>query len=637
MPISKIEEFAKNGQKSTEGIILENGFPIEEKPARQWFNYLFNTSAKKTNEVIEALELQKFDTGISVVSKNLGQIKRTQSDKNNDYVDIRDFTRPTDADHTTGLIAAATVALAQKKKLQGAGTYYIKSGDVSFRFLELELGACTFIVDKPYKIILGGNGGSGLNPNQTIGNVRNPEYEYDTEVISNPTIQVMGAKNQYIKIGFVQYLQFYMTTDPSTYPRDASQAYNTFDIAYAIKISIDTDPTYADQPKVDGAGTANQWFNENMINLNRCYGFYMRGSYQHNHNIITGGSFENNSIIRCEVGNKNHFKRMRFEGLDITVYFGEETIGNTVEKSCFGSVGNFWIPPATTDLGQLNSVRTIYDSTAHKRSIMSISELDNIHDKQFYTAYLRGASNKYIKSKTAAFSVVGSSNMFELNMKDYLLAQITGEANAYYLFRVNVFGSDKQPLTNLSMLNVDTTLTPHATANRFEAGFSTTARFASHDARIRYVTVEVLTLNDFNRQKARNIEVFVNSLLPLTQLKLKDVGQSNKTKVVTTKPTQFVGQLGDTIQNFDGTQYTCRHMIYTSLTATSSSAAINVAEFYNVVSTTTLVNDLIGIELDNNSVHWTTVATISGGAITLTTALPSTASVNNNVYISRLI
>lgn len=117
MPISKIEEFAKNGQKSTEGIILENGFPQEEKPARQWFNYILNSLSLKTNEIADSINLissevtsQKNDTGIIVVPQLENQVERSQSQKNTDFVHIKTFGVIGDgiADDTAALIKAIT-------------------------------------------------------------------------------------------------------------------------------------------------------------------------------------------------------------------------------------------------------------------------------------------------------------------------------------------------------------------------------------------------------------------------------------------------------------------------------------------------------------------------------------------------
>ena len=54
MAINKLPEFAKDGQKNTDDLVLTDGFPVLKKPARQWFNWLFNTLTAKINEIIDA-------------------------------------------------------------------------------------------------------------------------------------------------------------------------------------------------------------------------------------------------------------------------------------------------------------------------------------------------------------------------------------------------------------------------------------------------------------------------------------------------------------------------------------------------------------------------------------------------------
>jgi len=53
MAIMKLPEFAKEGQKNTDDLDQEKGFPVNIKPARQWFNYLFNNLTKTINQVID--------------------------------------------------------------------------------------------------------------------------------------------------------------------------------------------------------------------------------------------------------------------------------------------------------------------------------------------------------------------------------------------------------------------------------------------------------------------------------------------------------------------------------------------------------------------------------------------------------
>jgi len=50
--INNLIEFAENGEKDITGLNQTNGFPAALKPARQWFNFLFNSLTSKINEVI---------------------------------------------------------------------------------------------------------------------------------------------------------------------------------------------------------------------------------------------------------------------------------------------------------------------------------------------------------------------------------------------------------------------------------------------------------------------------------------------------------------------------------------------------------------------------------------------------------
>ena len=61
MAIEKLLEFAKDGQKNTDHLNLTDGFPVNKKPARQWFNWLFNNMTYKVNEIIDADFIPKTD------------------------------------------------------------------------------------------------------------------------------------------------------------------------------------------------------------------------------------------------------------------------------------------------------------------------------------------------------------------------------------------------------------------------------------------------------------------------------------------------------------------------------------------------------------------------------------------------
>lgn len=55
MSIEKLEEFARDGERSENGLVILDGFPRYEKPARQWFNSLFNRFSNKINTLVDAV------------------------------------------------------------------------------------------------------------------------------------------------------------------------------------------------------------------------------------------------------------------------------------------------------------------------------------------------------------------------------------------------------------------------------------------------------------------------------------------------------------------------------------------------------------------------------------------------------
>lgn len=53
MSIEKLIEFATTGDRNTDELDLDRGFPSRIYPARQWFNWLFNSLTVKINEIID--------------------------------------------------------------------------------------------------------------------------------------------------------------------------------------------------------------------------------------------------------------------------------------------------------------------------------------------------------------------------------------------------------------------------------------------------------------------------------------------------------------------------------------------------------------------------------------------------------
>lgn len=96
MSIEKLEVFASQADKNTDGITLKYGFPSAEKPARQWFNWLFYTQTSKINEVAD-LANSNF-TRVKDIDLKYEQLKRDTTKQLQDTAsslqDVRDYADP---------------------------------------------------------------------------------------------------------------------------------------------------------------------------------------------------------------------------------------------------------------------------------------------------------------------------------------------------------------------------------------------------------------------------------------------------------------------------------------------------------------------------------------------------------------
>lgn len=110
--MDKLEEFSLNGPKNIDGLTLVSGFPSNKKPARQWFNWLFNSLTKKINEIIDgkldaeanAVSAGKLETGRKITFT--GVVKGTGT-----FDGSQDITIDTTDGGTLGEKAIAVISL----------------------------------------------------------------------------------------------------------------------------------------------------------------------------------------------------------------------------------------------------------------------------------------------------------------------------------------------------------------------------------------------------------------------------------------------------------------------------------------------------------------------------------------------
>ena len=554
---------------------------------------------------------------------------------------------------TPGATTAAFNAAANDCRITGAklvagANSYLISGDVNMRSVWCDFSGSTITVDTGKLFTIGGRAGTGINPEQVFGIIKQPQsWTLVPANYPNVTVRCMGAKGQTIRISQVDRIQFYQSTNPATFPDDASQAYSKFFIDLAVVLGVDTDPAYDGGPSVDGPASANQWFNENQFFLGRVISFYMRGSYRHNNNRIFGGCFETvNGYLNIQIGNKNHFMDLRCEGAT-SIVFGPNTLGNIVDVNWFSSEAQIYQqPPAggtVIDNGTLNIIKDSRISPTNSDCVFLVTNNDVVYNGQSSNYNFRLATNRAIRSipRTTA-RVIAESGFAESGKGDYFFAKaesIAGSTSSYIL-RIYLYDKNKTIIPG-DLSNLETSVFTSVFSDRVEGRVTDLQphhRFGILNANVKYVRMQLLTSGSASEDNASLVQV--NRVA-------RAQGRDRRTELpdslngissfVTSAPTQFVGQVG-TLIGGTANDYRCVFSLVTTL-ALSASTGATVLTLTTYTATglgSIVVNDLIGIDTTDGSTHWTTVSAIGGGTLTLSLALPVAAFVNNLVYVARL-
>lgn len=110
MPIEKLPEFAKGGQKNTDDLTLLDGFPVGKKPARQWFNYLFNMLSLKINEIIDLNPVARSEIVDNLTTNDAARVLSAAQGKvlNEKMTNIPVYSLPTASTTTKGGVKVGT-------------------------------------------------------------------------------------------------------------------------------------------------------------------------------------------------------------------------------------------------------------------------------------------------------------------------------------------------------------------------------------------------------------------------------------------------------------------------------------------------------------------------------------------------
>lgn len=537
---------------------------------------------------------------------------------------------------------AAQFCLSTKTKLVGLAASYTLGANVNLRSVNCDFSQSDILVEGSFMLVIGGNAGTSLNPDQNFGIVRRPSgFSFVPADLPDPTIRCMGAKCQRINIAQVDFIQFYQSTDPATFPADASQAYSNFIIGLATKFEVATDPAYAGGSPVDGPGSSSQWWNENKIYLGRCVGLKIRGSYRHNNNLFLGGCFETaNAYLDVDSARANRWIGMRFEGTP-TITFGSETEGNIVEQDWYSSTALAYADPTVIDSGRLNICHNVRNNRSNTDNVLTVSTRDAIHNGQTGQLPFRVATRRAIRGtpRTTA-RIVGSSDIFEFSRDDYLFSEVFAPGSAAYTIRIHLFGADFQPLVATTAM-LDSGNVTSAAAGFVNGTVNTAARFqrfGCNDASVAYARIEILTTASGADDNATKIKVNRVSKKSGRERAVALQQAYALHRHVTSAPTQYIGAVGGDVIPGQSADYRCTYMLETTLASGAASSAVSVSAASASVSGfgAPAINDLVGVDLDDGTTHWTTVSSVSGTTLGLTVALPSAAASGLNVYVSRL-
>jgi hypothetical protein len=513
-------------------------------------------------------------------------------------------------------------------------------------------------------------------------------------VAAGPTLRFRGSKNQYCWVNWCDYMQLYPDSNGNAawILENVSIAYCTFNLGKIDKLEITTPPTTI--------GTLIQWANENRFNCQRIKIFVMGGTYAHNNNVFVGGNFERSgATITFNTGCYNKFYGIRFEvtsevwvtGTDYVegdrvitgnaTYFCEEThtsgtfatdlaagkwsltavitfaagtYGNEVEcawasasNTMFsGALGTSLNLGSVSDSGVDNHVITL-TPRRYKTQCIALASISD----EFVNTLVAGQPNygrvmSLQKVQTSSTNPIAESGYVHVRAGDILrwhfLDQTGGldlPASDTFRTRVEFYDALLRPI-NASSTYILSLLGSFATASgnslqsssdQEKGALQITA--AAITAGVRYVKAMV---RGTATSVATRIEITHSSsnLNPMLAAPRSKPEPKVNIPVVTGVPTQGYCKAGAVAIKADKTLYLNTFDFETTLAAGyTSGTAVTIA-----AATGTADGDIIGINLDAGTTHWTTVA--SGGGTTsigLTAGAASAAASGARVVFNRWV
>lgn len=535
---------------------------------------------------------------------------------------------------------AAWLAMIENAKknnlmISAAGSYHINQS-LDLRRIALDAYTASFVLDNGAVITIGGDAFHHDNPMQKIGKVIRRRYlrpgVVDNKLPLDPTtyteasIKCIGAKNQDISIYYTDYLLFWMTSDPATWPKEASQSYNRFNINFAIRIDIDTDPRYATGEAKDAPGSRNQWFNQNIVNITRGQGLNIKGSYNHNCNTFSGGVFENDtSYLNIEVGMNNTFQEMRLEKCG-RIYFGPNTESNVLMRTWYSSSSAMNIDNVE-DLGKFNKIESrSLSEFVRSRVFQMLPRRRNYGPNTTSNQITLQKVSQTIQAQNR-YSLLGSSDLIPMKPgRDILVFDMDKYHENEYLIRLQIFDESGVLIDPVHIKTESVFIKNRVQARKTLEGTMSGRKpyYQNHFAitsdtntlngtkyEMFYVKFYLLTSADVTKAKAT---WFTVDLLSADSVQ----GKTIDTVESEAAPTQYIGFVGDVVRYRGGYGIVKKHQ-QTKIVDISegvrqrdvSNGDYTLFEFAIDISTFTNVRfsagDLVGFEDTYGDVWWTTL------------------------------
>lgn len=572
---------------------------------------------------------------------------RNQREKNKESISLHDYCKATGVDDDTDAFKALiNAAKLENKKIVSFGGKLRITSDVSLRTLNFDLSSTDIFLEN-CTLHAGSSSASSLSKCQKFGLVQQTgDFQLNPNNLTKISVKVWGSKCLSFNFDQIDYLQLFASTDPETYPTESSIGYCNFTGALVTKIELTDDPRFR-EGSGSGAGSRVQWINSNFFWIARIVSCSFAGGYSHNANVFYNATFETASAkIDMQVGNKNRFVNIRGEGYP-TIYFGKETNGNIVERVWYSSDSSVIVHNNVTDEGTLNKVTSSHEEAMNRVNIFSINSwLGALYNGRISQYNNRRVTRKKIVSNTP-YGILFNTKPFYIDTKDMLSFNVdnTGDTSIWsrYVVRVYLYDANMKPCTDITSDWFGSVQINAINAAGWVEGSINSATVQPYFlirpfaySKVRYMSIMVLGYGNISDSKSTLITCDLLTMRKINQLGLTKVEPHEFFNSVTSKPTQFIGDIGTVVQNIDGTRYTCRYCIETTCTNTVTNTALSVVTMNNGFGGWA-VGDMVGLELDDGNTHWTTLQSVSGNNAVLAAAVPSVASVGNTVYLSRLV